>query len=184
MSEVEIVAADPVSADVVPLLVEHLSEMYATSPPESVHALDAEQLRHPSISFFVARQGGAVIGTGAIRELNSAEGELKSMRTAAVARGHGVGARMLEHLLAVARSRGYRAVRLETGAEDYFEPARRLYARSGFVPGEPFAHYRPDPNSVFLHLELGESPLGRGASGPALASDAAAPDTTASDAPN
>ena len=151
---VEIVRADPPSDEVLPLLQEHLVDMYATSPAESVHALDPEQLRHPSITFFVARDGTEVVGTGAIRELSATEGELKSMRTSARARGRGVGAAMLEHLLSEARSRGYRAVRLETGVEDYFAPARRLYARYGFVEGEPFADYWADPNSVFMHLDL------------------------------
>lgn len=153
-AQVEIVPADPTDDDVRPLLDEHLAEMYATSPIESVHALDAEELTHPSITFFVARAGDGVIGTGALRELSPTEGELKSMRTAERARGRGVGASMLEHLLFVARARGYRAVRLETGVEEHFAPARRLYERYGFVAGEPFADYRPDPNSVFMHLEL------------------------------
>jgi putative acetyltransferase len=156
---VEIVRADPTSDEVLPLLQEHLVDMYATSPAESVHALDPEQLRQPSITFFVARDAGEIVGTGAIRELSATEGELKSMRTSTRARGRGVGAAMLEHLLAEARSRGYRAVCLETGVEDYFAPARRLYARYGFVEGEPFADYWADPNSVFMHLEL-EVPRG------------------------
>lgn len=153
-TQVEIVPADPTDDDVRPLLDEHLAEMYATSPIESVHALDATALSHASITFFVARDDGGVIGTGALRELSAAEGELKSMRTAERARGRGVGARMLEHLISVARARGYRALRLETGVEEHFAPARRLYERYGFVEGDPFADYRPDPHSVFMHLEF------------------------------
>ena len=44
---------------------------------------------------------------------------------------------------------------LETGSWDYFRPARALYARHGFVECLPFADYAPDPNSVFMSLELG-----------------------------
>ena len=36
------------------LLEEHLTSMRAISPPESVHALDLEKLRHPSITFWSA----------------------------------------------------------------------------------------------------------------------------------
>jgi putative acetyltransferase len=43
---------------------------------------------------------------------------------------------------------------LETGSWDYFRPARAFYARHGFVECLPFADYAPDPNSVFMSLEL------------------------------
>ena len=33
---------------------EHLQDMRATSPPESVHALDMDQLRRPEIRFWTA----------------------------------------------------------------------------------------------------------------------------------
>lgn len=141
--------------DVRALLVEHLADMSAVSPPESVHALDLDALRAPDVTFFAAREDGVLLGCGALKELAGDHGELKSMRTAAHARGRGVAAAVLAHLLAVARDRGYRRVSLETGAEDFFAPARRLYARHGFTPCAPFAHYVEDPNSVFLTLELG-----------------------------
>lgn len=141
---------DPTGADVRPLLEEHLRDMWATSPPESVHALDPETLAGSGIAFFTVRDNGAVIGCGALKHLSDSHGELKSMRTSADARGRGVASRLLEHLLAIATERGYERVSLETGAEDYFEPARRLYARYGFTPCPPFADYTDDPNSVYL----------------------------------
>ena len=146
--------ADPADERVRPILDLHLAEMHATSPPESVHALDIEKLRHPDISFFVGQDGADVLVCGAIKRLGVDEGELKSMRTIEIARGRGLASVMLQHLLNVARSRGYRVVRLETGAEDYFEPARGLYAKHGFVEGEPFADYLLDENSVYMHLRL------------------------------
>jgi putative acetyltransferase len=140
--------------DVRALLAEHLADMHAVSPPESVHALDLDALRAPEVTFFAARSDGVLLGCGALKELDPTHGELKSMRTAAHARGRGVAAAVLTHLLGVARERGYRRVSLETGAEDFFVPARRLYARHGFVPCAPFADYADDPCSVFLTLEL------------------------------
>jgi len=150
----EILVTDPRDPGVSRLLEDHLADMYATSPAESVHALDPEALRDPRITFFAAFDDGVVLATGAIKALSDTEAELKSMRTTESARGRGVGQRMLAHLISEARVRGYRVVRLETGTQDYFAPARRLYARSGFVEGPPFAAYVLDPNSVFLHLEL------------------------------
>lgn len=145
---------DPTGADVRPLLEEHLRDMWATSPPESVHALEPETLAGPDIAFFTVRDDGMVMGCGALKHLNDTHGELKSMRTSTEARGRGVASSLLDHLLAVARERGYERVSLETGAEDYFEPARRLYARYGFTPCAPFADYTDDPNSVYMSRAL------------------------------
>src|SRR4051794_14794836 len=129
----------PLRADVRALLDEHLADMYATSPAESVHALDPRALVGPGLAFWTARDAdGTLLGCAALKELGPTDGELKSMRTADAARGRGVGAALLAHVLAEAAGRGYRAVHLETGTEDYFAPARRLYARAGFVECGPF----------------------------------------------
>lgn len=146
---------DPTADDVLALLQEHLDDMHATSPPESVHALDVERLRAPDITFVTARaDDGALLGCGALKQHDATLGELKSMRTTAAARGRGVAATVLAHLLDAARDRGLGRVSLETGAEDYFAPARRLYGRHGFAPCPPFAGYTDDPNSVYLTLPL------------------------------
>ena len=147
---------DPADERVRPILEQHLAEMHALSPPESVHALDVGGLQHPDISFYVGEDDGRVLVCGALKRLGTYEGELKSMRTVEIARGRGLASVMLEHLLAVARSRDYRVIRLETGSEDYFTPARRLYAKHGFVVGEPFADYLLDQNSVYMHLRLND----------------------------
>jgi putative acetyltransferase len=90
------------------------------------------------------------LGCAALKRLGADEGEIKSMRTAPPARGRGVAALLLARLLEEAQQRGYARVCLETGSQDFFAPARRLYARHGFVPCPPFADYRPDPHSIFL----------------------------------
>lgn len=136
------------------LLAEHLADMHAISPRESVHALDVERLRAPEITFWTVWDGEVLLGCGALKQLDPVHGEIKSMRTAGSQRGRGVGRAMLDHILATARGRGYRRLSLETGSQAAFAPARRLYERAGFVPCGPFADYRPDPNSVFLTLLL------------------------------
>jgi putative acetyltransferase len=77
------------------------------------------------------------------------------MRMDAAARGRGFGRLLLEHVAAEARARGYTRLSLETGAEDFFRPARALYRSHGFVETGPFADYVLDPNSVYFTLELG-----------------------------
>ncbi|MBD5785948.1 GNAT family N-acetyltransferase [Cellulosimicrobium terreum] len=129
--------------------------MHATSPPESVHALDVGRLRDPAITFVTARApDGTLLGCGALKQHDASLGELKSMRTTAAARGRGVAAAVLAFLLEEARARGLDRASLETGVEDYFVPARRLYARHGFTTCPPFADYTNDPNSVFMSLDL------------------------------
>ncbi|MBP1235461.1 putative acetyltransferase [Arthrobacter sp. PvP102] len=149
----------PARADVHRLLSEHLADMFATSPAESVHALDHSALSGPSITFWTAREEGELLGCGALKLLDSRtgsakHGEIKSMRTAASARGRGVATMMLRHIVDEARSRDYRRIYLETGTEEYFAPARRLYVRTGFTECPPFAGYALDPNSVFMELRL------------------------------
>jgi putative acetyltransferase len=139
---------------VVALLEEHLGDMYAVSPPESVHALDLAGLRAPGVAFWSAWEGDSLAGCGALKDHGSGSFELKSMRTSTTGRGRGVGAAVLRFLLGEARSQGGRRVLLETGAEDYFAPARRLYERHGFVIRGPFADYTDDPNSVYMELAL------------------------------
>ncbi|MDH2415633.1 GNAT family N-acetyltransferase [Nocardioides sp. CER19] len=139
---------------VVALLEEHLGDMYAVSPAESVHALDLDGLRSPGLTFWSAWDGDALAGCGALKDHGGGSFELKSMRTATGGRGRGVGSAVLGFLLGQARSQGGRRVLLETGAEDYFAPARRLYARHGFVVRGPFADYADDPHSVYMELAL------------------------------
>lgn len=150
----EIRRDDPLRADVLALLEEHLMEMRAISPPESVHALDAAALTAPSVTFWTLREGGLLLGCGALTELDHTHGEVKSMRTTPAARGRGVATTLLRHVLDEARGRGYRRVSLETGSQPHFAPARRLYARHGFLPCGPFGDYGPDPHSAFFTLAL------------------------------
>jgi putative acetyltransferase len=61
---------------------------------------------------------------------------------------------MVEHLVGVARDRGYCRVSLETGAAPPFAPARSLYASAGFRSCGPFGEYSPSRNSTFMTLSL------------------------------
>ena len=136
------------------LLQEHLYSMTLHSPPESMHALDVEKLRNSDITFWTVWQDSELIGCGALKELDAAHGEIKSMRTASAHLRKGVATALLTHILEEARKRSYRRLSLETGSMEAFRPARSLYARFGFKPCIPFADYVEDPNSVFMTIEL------------------------------
>lgn len=136
------------------LLAEHLRHMHALSPPESVHALDLDGLRSPDVTFWCVWDGSALLGCGALRELDSAHGEIKSMRTASAHLRRGVARAMLTHIVAEGRRRGYARLSLETGSMPAFAPACALYARAGFVACGPFGDYVEDPHSVFMTMAL------------------------------
>ena len=135
-------------------LQEHLDEMQAITPPESVHALDLEALRSSAITFWSVWEGEELLGCGALKALDPHSGEIKSMRTARVHRRRGISSKMLEHIIQEARHRAYTALNLETGAMPEFAPARALYTRYGFEYQGPFGEYTEDPNSVFMIKKL------------------------------
>ena len=146
---------DPRADDVRALLARHLAFARATTAPEDVYALDVDALNDPAVSFFSFRAAdGAVLAVGALKRIDAGHAEIKSMHTAAEARGRGVGAAMLEHLLGEARARGHRRVSLETGSGPAFAPARALYARAGFTPCGAFGGYAPSPNSAYMTLDI------------------------------
>jgi putative acetyltransferase len=140
--------------EVYELLQEHLRSVALHSPPESVHALDIEGLRRPEITFWSVWEDGELLGCGALKELDSRHGEIKSMRTSSRHLRKGVASNLLRHILEEAKRRGYSRLSLETGSMEAFEPARQLYANFGFTYCEPFADYVEDPYSVFMTKEL------------------------------
>lgn len=129
-------------------------DMHANSPAESVHALDLAELRAPAVSFWSAWDAGSLMGCGALKRLSAEDVELKSMRVVRESRARGIGSAVLAHLLGEARRAGYGRVLLETGSQEFFAPARRLYARHGFSERTAFYDYVDDPNSVFMELSL------------------------------
>ena len=141
-------------SQVVELLMAHLRQLSELSPPESMHALNLDGLRRPEVTFWTVWDGAELMGCGALKELDAEHAELKSMRTAATHLRKGVASRLVEHMIAEAKRRGYRRLSLETGAGEAFEPAQRLYAKFGFRECGPFAAYVEDPNSVFMTREV------------------------------
>lgn len=138
------------------LLRLHLDAMHQHSPPESVHALDVEALRHPTITFWTAYAHGELLGCGALKRLSPDHGELKSMRTADAQLRKGVARALLRHIESAARAEGMGRLSLETGSTAPFAAALRLYACEGFVECGPFGDYGLDPFSIFMTKSLGK----------------------------
>ncbi len=149
-----IVEDDLSGPEIATLLTEHLAAMARSSPPQCVHALDLAALRGPDITFWTAWSGSNLLGCGALKELDTRHGEVKSMRTADAYLGQGVGTALLSHLIEVAVRRSYSRLSLETGSGPAFAPALALYEKFGFEYCGPFANYSADPFTRFMTMEL------------------------------
>jgi putative acetyltransferase len=149
-----IVEDDLSGAAIRALLEQHFAGMLANSPADSCHFLDFDGLRSDGVTFWSIHRGSELAGCGALKLLGTAHGEIKSMRTAEAFLRQGVAARMLDHILGEARSRGLERLSLETGSSGAFKPALALYRGYGFGDCEPFADYRADPFSRFLTRTL------------------------------
>jgi putative acetyltransferase len=149
-----ITPGDLTDARVIDLLLHHLTSARAQTAPGSAHALDLKALQSPDITFWTAWDAETLVGIAALKQLSQDHGEVKSMHTARTERRKGAGSAMLRYIIAFARSRGISRLSLETGSWDYFRPAVALYQKHGFVECPPFADYVPDPNSIFMTLDL------------------------------
>lgn len=154
MLEGEIAVDDPRSSDVRALLDAHLAFCKADTPPEDVHALDIDGLLDRRVTLFSFRDRRKVLAVAALKQLNVAHGEVKTMHTAPHARGRGVGRALLDHIVAVARHRGLTRISLETGTQPTFAAARSMYASVGFERCGPFGDYSASPNSTFMTLSI------------------------------
>jgi putative acetyltransferase len=154
VSDLEIRVDDLTGAEARELVLRHLRDMHANSPPESVHALDVDQLRRKDVTFWSAWIHGEIAGMGALKRLDSQNGEIKSMRVADSFLGCGVGRTILEHIVGEARQAGMTRLWLETGSTESFLPALTLYESSGFEFCGPFGDYTDDPFSRFMTRDI------------------------------
>ena len=139
---------------VIAMLKFHFDTNIAVTPAGSAHVFDVERLKAPDIFFWSAWRDETLMGTGALKRMTDTDGEVKSMHTLQTARRSGVGAAMLQRIMAEARAMGLKRLYLETGSFDFFAPARALYTRHGFIECPPFVGYKPDENSTFMTREI------------------------------
>ena len=142
------------SLEVKTLLQEHHEDMLQHSPPESVHALDLSSLKAPEVTFFTAWINDQLAGCGALKKLDNKHVELKSMRTSQHFLRRSVAAKLLTHMLAIAKKESFTKISLETGTQTAFLPAQQLYKNFAFEECKPFADYQEDPYSMFLTKDL------------------------------
>ena len=132
------------------LLTKHFIELRAASPEGSAHVLDILGLKVPSIKFWSLWEKNQLMGCGALKFLDKDHGEFKSIRVHDDFRGKGNGIKVINHLINEARKLKIKKLSLETGAGNFFDPAKKLFHNCGFTPCPPFAHYLEDANSLYL----------------------------------
>ena len=150
----EIRIDDLTGNEIADLLQAHTDDMLKHSPPKSVHTLDLSALRSSDITFWSVWSNGELAGCGALKEIDDNHVELKSVRTAKQYLRKGVAAKLVEHILAIAKKRSYKKISLETGNSSAFLPAKKLYEKMGFQECQPFADYSDDPFSSFMTKDL------------------------------
>ena len=136
------------------LLKKHFIELRSVSPTGSTHVLDIEGLKDPSIKFWSLWENNKLVGCGALKFLEENHGEFKSIRVADEFKKKGIGERIINHLIEEAKKLKISKLSIETGAGDFFLPARNLFSKFGFKSCPPFAHYKDDPNSCYYTLDL------------------------------
>ena len=136
------------------LLTKHFIEFRSVSPEGSTHVLDIPGLKISSIKFWSLWDNDQLLGCGALKFLSETHGEFKSIRVADKYRKKGMGEKIISHLIAEAKKIGIKKLSIETGAGEFFLPARKLFIKFGFKSCKPFAHYKEDPNSCYFDLEI------------------------------
>src|SRR5689334_24325170 len=153
-----IVVDDLSSPEIAAFLNGHVEQMRSITPTEFAFALNLDELRKPDVTFWTVWDGGTLVGCAALKRLDAGHeaghAELKSMRTATDRLRSGIASRLLEHIIAEARRMGVTRISLETGTDDFFGPARRLYAKFGFAPCPPFGDYQPSEHNTFMTLTV------------------------------
>ena len=134
------------------LLISHFIELRSVSPLGSAHVLDIAGLKDPTIKFWSLWEKSDLVGSGALKFLNKEHGEFKSIRVSDKFRSKGNGTKVINHLINEAKKLNIKRLSLETGAGDFFFNARKLFNKCGFMPCEPFSHYKNDVNSVYMTM--------------------------------
>ena len=140
--------------DVNALLKKHFVELRSVSPAGSTHVLDIAGLKDNTIKFWSLWENNEIIGCGALKFLEKGHGEFKSIRVADDFRKKGIGEKIINHLILEAKKLNIDKLSVETGAGNFFQPARKLFNKFGFKECPPFAHYKEDPNSCYYTLKI------------------------------
>jgi putative acetyltransferase len=154
MVQIVITTEKSLTDELAQVLQAHWHFCISSTPIEHVYALDPSKLFTPDITVFGARIDGELVGVGAMRKLDADHAELKSMHTLAKSRGLGIGKAIVMHIEDFAISQGIKRLSLETGTNEAFRPARKLYKSLGYIECEAFGEYILSDDNMCMSKEI------------------------------
>jgi putative acetyltransferase len=111
----------------------------------------ADELVHPDITFFVARQNGQAVGCVALCDYET-YAEVKRLFVTPAARGTGAARALMAHLESAAKNKGQQNIRLETA--QVLSAGVALYMALGYCERGPFGDYKNIAASHFMEKTL------------------------------
>ena len=105
----------------------------------------------PGGAFILGEDAGQYIACVGLRRISENTGEMKRLYVAPAARGLGLGRRLVERVIVIARGIGYRSLVLDTLPS--MREAQALYLSLGFKPTTAY-RFNPVEGSSFLRLDL------------------------------
>ena len=149
---VTIAVETPLQDEVRTLVAELNAHLLTLTPPEFCSHLTVEQMAGPETTVFVARDDRVAVACGALRRHGEGVGEVKRMYTVPSHQGRGIGGRIVDLIVALAREEGLTRLVLETGHRH--DAAWRVYERAGFTRCGPVLDYPLSDYSVFYEKSL------------------------------
>lgn len=110
-----------------------------------------QQYNKPSGALLLVYDKGSAIGCAGIRKIDDEIAELKRMYVRNEYRGYGIGVRLMERSLEIARDLGYRKIRLDTLST--MEKAQALYRSFGFYE-IPSYRFNPLEGTIYMEKQL------------------------------
>jgi len=106
----------------------------------------------PEGALLLAKVDGAAAGVVALRKLDADVAEMKRLYVRPAHHGRSIGRKLAEAVVATARARSYRRLRLDT-ITGKMDAAVKLYRSMGFVEIAPY-YDSPVPGTAYMELVL------------------------------
>jgi putative acetyltransferase len=151
-SEPTIAVESPLTDDMHEMISELNALLLTLSPPDACFHMTPQDMAGEATTVFVARVDGKPAACGALHRHGNGVAEVKRMYTRADFQGKGLGGRLLDRIVSLARKEGFSSLVLETG--DKHHAAWRIYERAGFKRCGPVLDYPDSPYSVFYSRSL------------------------------